>query len=59
MIYANYNYVMKLGGSSKINKHNQIIIPHTIKNVLKINDGDNVGFWIDEENGKVELFTMK
>lgn len=50
---------MKLGGSSKINKHNQIILPNEVKEILKISEGDNVGFWIDEENNKVELFTIK
>lgn len=49
----------RLGGSSKINKHGQVILPSEVKKILNVNMGDNVGFWIDDETNTVQIFTTK
>lgn len=51
--------IMKLGGSSKMNNHNQVILPQDVKEVLGVEIGDNVGFWVDKETKTVQLFITK
>ena len=42
-----------------MNNHNQITLTNEVKKVLGLEVGDNVGFWIDHEEGIVQLFTEK
>lgn len=47
----------KLGGASKVNGHNQVILPKIVKDFLGVKTGDVVGFIMDERTRKVCLFT--
>lgn len=49
----------KLGGSSKLKKHNQVTLPKEVVDFLGISEEDVVGFWIDKDANTVELFINK
>lgn len=50
---------IRLAGSSKMNKHGQVILPPDVKEALQIKTGQNIGFWIDDDSRTVQLFTQK
>lgn len=54
-----YIMVIHIGGSSRLNKNRQLVVPEEVIRILGIDVGDDVGFWINEENETIELFRNK
>ncbi|MFX0063417.1 MAG: AbrB/MazE/SpoVT family DNA-binding domain-containing protein [Candidatus Hermodarchaeota archaeon] len=45
---------LKLLGSSKISKGKQITLPKEVRDILKVDSGDIIGFYLDKE-GRVVI----